>query len=281
VALSDTEKAKKAEIDTQVAEYEKLMADVKLIEDKTKEIQNIRKVDVKEAANNKRQQNQKNVDDAVSFGLAKAQGISRTFKALKEENNAFIAEETKKNGSSGQSSRAQIRLNLHNTYLKKYMAVLNNFNTVRQEFKNYRDKRDVNMLITHGYSESDASTIVEEGGNSQELLKKALASEALQSVVNDMKGRQEMIQSIERQAKELLQMFQDLATLVDLQGETLNLIEERIGQAKDHVEKGKTEIETASDYQEKNRGCLCWLILIAAVVLCAVLFPLLASQGVI
>lgn len=57
-------------------------------------------------------------------------------------------------------------------------------------------------------------------------------------------------------------MVQDLATLVDLQQESLDVIETRIQNSKAYVESGEKELKQAEEYQRKSRkvtGCCAWM----------------------
>lgn len=62
------------------------------------------------------------------------------------------------------------------------------------------------------------------------------------------------IMKLERQVLEIYELFRDLATLVDLQQESLDVIENRIMNAKDYTEKAEVELHEAEDYQKKARA---------------------------
>lgn len=53
---------------------------------------------------------------------------------------------------------------------------------------------------------------------------------------------------------EIFELFKDLATLVDLQQESLDVIENRILKAKNYTEKAEVELNEAEDYQKKARA---------------------------
>lgn len=60
------------------------------------------------------------------------------------------------------------------------------------------------------------------------------------------------------QVLEIYELFRDLATLVDLQQESLDVIENRIIKAKNYTEKAEVELNEAEEYQKKARavsGC--------------------------
>jgi hypothetical protein len=53
---------------------------------------------------------------------------------------------------------------------------------------------------------------------------------------------------------EIYELFRDLATLVDLQQESLDVIENRIIKAKNYTEKAEVELNEAEEYQKKARA---------------------------
>ena len=79
------------------------------------------------------------------------------------------------------------------------------------------------------------------------------------------------------QVVEIYELFRDLATLVDLQQESLDVIENRIMHAKNYTEKAEVELQEAEDYQRKarNRRCCCLLIIVGIFVV--ILAPTLSS----
>jgi len=65
---------------------------------------------------------------------------------------------------------------------------------------------------------------------------------------------------------------------VELQQESLDVIETRITAARDYTVQAEKELHTAENYQTKARRRQCCLLLILLGVLVAVLAPVLATQ---
>jgi t-SNARE complex subunit (syntaxin) len=274
--LNVVENQKKLEIESQVAQYAQLNGLLDEMKNKTNEIIKIKNKDQKEASPVKRAQNSELVDGCVQACMAIATNVKNQLNTLKEDNMKYIADE--KNQAKN-STRAQVRLNYHTTHLKKFMTLMNNFNSARQEFKKQSEDRQVRQLVNVGVDEEKAQNLVESGGDYQDVVAEALASDGLVDQINDLRDRKAEIMKLERSVEEVFRMFQDLATLVDLQGESLNVIEERIVKAKDYTEKAQKELVEAGEYQDKNRKLLCAVIILALIILCAVLFPILKAQG--
>ncbi len=76
----------------------------------------------------------------------------------------------------------------------------------------------------------------------------------------------------------VFQLFQDLATLVDMQSDQLNIIEQRVVQSKDYVEKGLTNLREAEDYQTKARKRNCCILIIVLIIIIVIVAPILGTQ---
>jgi len=105
-----------------------------------------------------------------------------------------------------------------------------------------------------------------------------LISETLQDVVRDIEDRHLDILKLERQVLEVYELFKDLATLVDIQQESLDVIENRVAKAKDYVEKGEKELAQAETYQKRSRKKTCCLLIILLIVLIVIIAPVLSTQ---
>lgn len=106
-----------------------------------------------------------------------------------------------------------------------------------------------------------------------------MASDNLIDAVEDLRERNHQILLIQRSAKEMLELFQDLNRLIDLQAESLNVIETRVLSAKDYIERGVQELHKAQDYQIKARKRKCCLMMILLAVLTVVILVVLGVTG--
>jgi t-SNARE complex subunit (syntaxin) len=86
------------------------------------------------------------------------------------------------------------------------------------------------------------------------VIKEALISDNLKNVVQVIEERHLDILKLENQVLEIYELFRDLATLVDLQQESLDVIENRILKAKNYTEKAEVELNEAEEYQKKARA---------------------------
>jgi len=77
---------------------------------------------------------------------------------------------------------------------------------------------------------------------------------------------------------EIYQLFKDLAVLVDLQQETMDVISERIERAKDFTGSAEEELRKAKEQQRKARNRQCCIFLIILCILVAILAPILITK---
>ena len=75
---------------------------------------------------------------------------------------------------------------------------------------------------------------------------------------------------------ELRDMFQDMAALLEMQGENLNSIEKNMDTAQNYVDRGITHLDKANQYQKKKRKQMCCCMIIALVVIGVILIPILS-----
>jgi len=158
---------------------------------------------------------------------------------------------------------------------------MNDYNTASQEFKKSlkdRIKRQL-KIVEPDISEEEVQKIVD-SGQANDVIKKALISENLQNVVADIEERHQEILALERQVLEVFELFKDLATLVDLQQESLDVIESRIQKSQDYVEQGEKDLVAAEGYQRKARKKQCMIAMCCVGILVVVLVPtILKSLG--
>jgi len=105
---------------------------------------------------------------------------------------------------------------------------------------------------------------------------KPLVEESItDDVVQDIQARHTDILRLEHEIMEVHELFRDLATLVDLQQESLDIIENRIANAKDYTEHAVEELEVAVTHQNAARKKSCCLFLILIAIVIVIIAPIL------
>ena len=83
--------------------------------------------------------------------------------------------------------------------------------------------------------------------------------------------RESEIRNIESSVTELNELFRDVATMVNDQGQSLDLISENVTQTRDDTQNADQQLRTASRHQRSARGKACCLLIVLAIVLVVVI----------
>jgi syntaxin 1B/2/3 len=78
------------------------------------------------------------------------------------------------------------------------------------------------------------------------------------------------IKNLENELRTLNEMFVDISTMVETQGEMIYTIEENTTVGAKMVEKGVGELRTASHYQKSARTKLCCILLLVIIIVAAI-----------
>jgi t-SNARE complex subunit (syntaxin) len=83
---------------------------------------------------------------------------------------------------------------------------------------------------------------------------------------------------LQRNVEALYEMFKDLYSLIEMQGESINVIEQRVARSLDYVQRGEAELKKAKEHQKKAGKLKCILLLIFLVIAIIVLTPILITS---
>jgi syntaxin 1B/2/3 len=90
-------------------------------------------------------------------------------------------------------------------------------------------------------------------GESETFLQKAIQEQGRGRVldtIQEIQERHDAVKDIEKNLKELHQVFLDMAVLVEAQGEQLNDIADNVGRAHSFVNRGTQQLQTARVLQK-------------------------------
>ena len=83
---------------------------------------------------------------------------------------------------------------------------------------------------------------------------------------------------LQRNVESLYEMFKDLYALIEMQGESINVIEQRVAKSLDYVQKGEEELKKARQHQKKAGKLKLILLLIFVVIAIIILVPILITS---
>jgi len=256
-----------ADIAAHMARYEPIKKALSIIESNVSEVNALKARNKTTATEKQRKQVMQELEKIMDSTSKNGTLIKRTLDEIKKENNA-LADKDK------ESAKSQMRSNLYQTHIRRFHAIMNDYNTAAHGFKQdlqARTRREI-KIVDSSLSDSAIDSIIE-SGKAQDVIKEALISDNLKSVVAVIEERHLDILKLEHQVLEIYELFRDLATLVDLQQESLDVIENRILKAKNYTEKAEVELNEAEEYQKKARARRCCLMFIVLGVLVAILLP--------
>ncbi|KAL8217050.1 hypothetical protein R6Q57_023887 [Mikania cordata] len=159
---------------------------------------------------------------------------------------------------------------------KKFKNKVTKFQTLResihQEYRAVVERRTIDRLIETGDSEQIFQRAIQEQGRGQ-----------VGDTLAEIQERHDAVIEVERKLLDLQQIFQDLAILVDAQGEMLDNIETHVSNAVDHVQSGNKALQKTKKLQKNTRKYICSaiivLLLVITVVLVVVLKPWQRNKG--
>eukprot|EP00937_MAST-01D_sp_MAST-1D-sp2_P006889 g6889.t1 len=196
----------------------------------------------------------------------RAQQASKLLKAQKEETKRM-------RGSSEAATKNQARQrdNLHGTLTRKFVDVVKKYQEAQHKYDT-TIKAKVERQVRHVMPEATEEQIerVWETGDVDSVMRSAIldvAADPIQQAFSAASDRLQDIQKLERSMRELVQMMQDMALLVEQQGEMLDQIEYQVKQAHGHVRKGNEELQTALKHQTSLRKKKCCMLVIALICL--------------
>ncbi|KAM0045399.1 putative target SNARE coiled-coil domain, syntaxin domain, syntaxin/epimorphin [Helianthus debilis subsp. tardiflorus] len=171
---------------------------------------------------------------------------------------------------------------------KKFKDKVTEFQTLRENI--HQEHRAVveRRVFTVTGTRADEETIdrLIETGDSEQIFQKAIQEQGRGQVVDtlaEIQERHDAVIEVERKLLDLQQIFQDLAILVDAQGEMLDNIETHVSSAVDHVQSANKALQKTKKLQKNTRKWICVsimvLLIVISVVLVVVVKPWQSTKG--
>ncbi|KAG0570285.1 hypothetical protein M758_6G145200 [Ceratodon purpureus] len=218
--------------------------------------------------------------------IAQVTKLAKSIKLKLEVLDRANAANRRVRGCEEGSPTDRTRTSITSTLRKKLKDLMGEFQVLRQrmmeEYKETVERRY--YTVTGEHADDDTIENIIETGNSETFLQKAIQEQGRGQVLDTIKEIQERhdaVKEIERNLIELNQIFMDMATLVEAQGEQLNDIEQHVNKATSFVERGTTQLKVAKDHQRAKRKWVCMGIALIIILILIVLLPILRSVGAI
>ncbi|XP_076107276.1 syntaxin isoform X3 [Mytilus galloprovincialis] len=176
--------------------------------------------------------------------------------------------------SNKSSADLRIRKTQHATLSRKFVEVMNDYNSCQIDYRERCKGRIIRQLEITGRTTTDEQLEdMLESGNpkifTQDII---METQQAKQTLADIEARHNDIIKLENSIRELHDMFMDMAMLVEQQGEMIDRIEYNVEQAVDYIETAKMDTKKAVKYQSKARRKKIMIIICLAVlvvVICA------------
>ncbi|CAE8588181.1 unnamed protein product [Polarella glacialis] len=202
-------------------------------------------------------------------------GIKHGLEALKARSD----EEASKKPNSAEN---KIRSNMQQAMAKKHQQLLMDFQKAQIDFKRgleRRQQREMQILMPEA-TEEERQEMIEAGETPALVVAKKMAGThaLLLDEVQRIREKHQDILSLERSIADLAQMFQEMAVLVESQGELLDAIEVNVHKTKGYTAKAEDNLIQTRKAQHQGRKWMCCIVVVMMIVLLAILGPLLIKQ---
>lgn len=261
-------------IGNHMKQYEDIKVGISLIRKNAEAIERLRSQEQRAVNEKERKDIMAELDRIMQETSNTGVKIKSQLDKIKVENDKFSAQKENQN-----SATTQMRLNLYQTHIRRFHSEMNAYNQAAQDFKvalKERTRRQLPILVKDITPEKVEEIV--ESGHAEEVISEALISEDLDNVIHDIEERHKGIMRLERQVLEVYELFRDLATLVDLQQETMDIISERIDKAKDFTAQAERELQSAEEQAKKARQKQCIIFIIVLVILIVIIAPVMYTQ---
>lgn len=178
---------------------------------------------------------------------------------------------------AGQPAEIRIRESAHSLLLRRMLKEMREHQKLKQRFQK-KTKENFHRLVKvvdPDITDDEVDRRLEAGGSSamREIMMGGAVHADAEAALNDVQSRAKDVEMLERSVHQMFQLFQDLAALVEEQGEVLDNIEANVDSAKAFTEKGNKELIRAHIAAKKARKRRCCLMIIVVVVLAVILIP--------
>lgn len=201
---------------------------------------------------------------------------SKIKKTLDENYVNFISD-IEDNGNLYPQER-RISKNLHGATVKNFQDAMIQFQSLESELKSINERmiiRSAEIASGKKLTDEEKKEIVLNPEMAQKMIQDKLSGQAhskLQNAVRDLEERHAEIRKLENSIMEVHKLIEELAGLVNLQGEMIDDICENIAVSKSNVNDAEENIIKAKENMISARKKKCIILIIVIVVLGIVIF---------
>ncbi|PWA48074.1 Syntaxin/epimorphin, conserved site-containing protein [Artemisia annua] len=215
------------------------------------------------------------MDNDVSLSLKKAKFIKNKLELLDKSNVSNRSEP----GCGPGSSTDRTRTSVVNGLRKQLQTAMKSFNELRQKLASEHRETVQRRYYTVTGENPDEATVdnLISSGQSETFLQKAIQEQGRGQVMEtilEIQERHDAVTVIERNLKELHQVFMDMAVLVEHQGAQLDDIESHVNRANSYVVRGTSQLNEARKKQKNTRKWTCFAILLLLIIIAIIVISI-------
>eukprot|EP00727_Mastigamoeba_balamuthi_P004717 m51a1_g14243 Plasma Membrane Syntaxin C (314) ;mRNA; f:242347-244014 len=175
----------------------------------------------------------------------------------------------------------RIRSNMHNTLVTKFMELMKEYNQAQTEYQRSATEKLSRQckIVKPDMTEEEVKDVIDSGNTQiftdaiRDMGLHAAAKQALSCIENKHSDIVRLNQSIQ----ELHQLFLDMSTLVQCQGEMVDQIEYNCSKADEFMVDAVNELRKTGKLQRGNRKKMCCILIFATIVLIIIIAPILGG----
>lgn len=211
--------------------------------------------------------------------------VTQTSKRVKVQLDSLQAETKKMSATPerAQENAATVKIheNQHQHLTRSFLQAMSEYKMVVSENEKML-KQQTARRIKLKYTNADGTTISDAQATemAEQVLEMGVQDAVLQqaqdTLAQILETRDDLIK-MERSMRELHQLFNDLAILVNEQTELMDQIYANVQHSVEYVEKGREELGKAKKYAKKSRKKMLWVIVFIAIIFFFVLASVLGA----
>lgn len=202
---------------------------------------------------------------------------SKTKNILEGNYNNFI-NEIEENANLSQQER-RISKNLHGATVKNFQDIMLQFQSLESEIKSINENmiiRSAEIASGRKLSNEEKKELILDPAKAQEMMQEKLSGHTvMQNAVKDLEERHAEIKKLEKSIMQAHQLIEELAGLVNLQGEMIDDICENIAVSKTNVTAAEENIIKAKENMISARKKKCLILIIAVIILAIIVIPII------
>jgi t-SNARE complex subunit (syntaxin) len=211
--------------------------------------------------------NSQQMDELMEATNASVTQIRNALKKVKDETDRLDAS----------SPQKRIRANMHSVLLKKFLALLTDYQSLQTQIRDKTKERLVRQaaIARPGVTQEEVEEMLDAGGDvfADKLMSEAKHTEAKNALKN-IQEQQRELHSLEQNIQELHQLFLEMGTAVDLATEQVVKMEEHVSESALHTTAAVHAVARAKAYDQQRRRKI-------AIVVTSVLTVLLVAAIVV